>query len=81
MSSCNRQYAFHDGKFIFYGQMGQISFLKCFFFKYNFGDYWDIHAMQSIILGYLFPTIAMEIRTFHFRTSMIQGGGGGYFFS
>ena len=43
-------------------------------FQYNFGDSWDIHGMRPIILGYFFPTITMEISTFHFRTSMIQGG-------
>ena len=33
--------------------------------------------MQPNILGYFSPTITMEICTFHFKTSMIQGG---YFF-
>ena len=44
------------------------------FFQYNFGDSWDIHGMRPIILGYFFSTITMEISTFYFRTSMIQGG-------
>ena len=35
-------------------------------FQYNFGDSWDIHGMQPIILGYFFLTITMEISTFHF---------------
>ena len=39
-----------------------------------FGDYWDIHGMRPIILGYFFPTITMGILTFHFRTSIVQGG-------
>ena len=43
-------------------------------FQYNFGDYWNIHGMRPIILGYFFPTITMGISTFHFRTSMIQAG-------
>jgi len=43
-------------------------------FQYNFGDSRDIHGMRPIILGYFFPTITMEISTFHFRTSIIQGG-------
>ena len=53
-------------------------------FQYNFGDYWDMHgivtkldffySMWPIILGCFFPTITMGISTFHFTTSMIQGG-------
>ena len=43
-------------------------------FQYDYGDSWDNHGMRPIILGYFFPTITMEISTFHFRTSMIQGG-------
>ena len=85
-------------------------------FQYNFGDFWDIHGLRPIILGYFFATIMMEIGgnlkknvnhflrdllkstrvywynrgmcillcffltrtmemiTFHFMTSMIQGG-------
>ena len=34
---------------------------------------WPV-ARSPIILGYFFPTITMEISTFHFRTFMIQGG-------
>ena len=43
-------------------------------FPYNFGDSWDIHGMRHIILGYFFPTIMMEIRTFHFRIPLVQEG-------
>ena len=43
-------------------------------FQYNFIDSWDIRDMRPIILGYFFPTCPMEISTFHFRTSRIQGG-------
>ena len=43
----------------------------------NFGDDSDIYGMLPINLGYFFPTIMMEINTFLFRTSMMQGG---YFF-
>ena len=45
-----------------------------YLFKYNCGDYRYIHGMRRIDLGYFFPTITMEIRTFHLRTSMVQGG-------
>ena len=63
----------HFENSIFYRQIGHFSdFLTIF--QYKFGDSWDIHGMRPIILGYFFPTITMEISTFHFRTSMIQGG-------
>ena len=40
-----------------------------------------MHGMRPIILGYFFPTIDIETRTFHLRNSMVQvGGGGGNFF-
>ena len=37
------------------------------------GDFGDVHGMRHIILRYLFPTIMMEIRTFHFRIPLVQG--------
>ena len=47
--------------------MGYFSDFFFHFFKYNFGDSWDIHGMQPIIFGYFFPTIVMEIRSFLFN--------------
>ena len=33
-------------------------FLK--YFQYNFGNYWDIHGMRPIILGYFFQQLRCE---------------------
>ena len=65
---------------IFYGYMGHF-FDFWAIFPYNFGDSWDIHGMRHIILGYYFPTIMMEIRTFHFRIPLVQGGNFSIFLS
>ena len=53
------------------------SFFRFFgaFLQYNFfGNSWDVLGMWPIILGYIFPTIMLEISMFHFRATMVQGG-------
>ena len=39
--------------------------------KNNFSDYWDIHGMWPIILGNSFPTITMQINTFHLEPTKL----------
>ena len=64
---------------IFYGYMGHF-FDFWAIFPYNFGDSWDIHGMRHIILGYFFPRIMVEIRTYHFRIPLVQEGQFSHFF-
>ena len=53
-----------------------VTFLRFFWaiFQYNFGDSGDVHGMRHIKLRYLFPTVMMEIRTFHSRIPLVQVG-------
>ena len=49
-------------------------FFEIFIFTLNFDDSSDIHDMRLIILGYFFPTIMMEISTFHLKGHQVEWG-------